>query len=87
MTDTRPEGLEDEGLRIAEVDGRYEVRAHVAATRLGEVTGILHAAGIHTFTATPPSLDDLFLDAYSGTGTHSGPGTNPGTGNDAGTAG
>ena len=87
VTDTRPEGLEDEGLRIAEVGGRYEVRAHVAATRLGEVTGILHAAGIHTFTATPPSLDDLFLDAYSGTGTHSGPGTNPGTGNDAGTAG
>lgn len=72
VTDTEPHGLEGvdgvDGLRINGADGdRSEVRCHVPASRLGEVTGILHAAGIHTLTATPPSLDDLFLDAYSGT--------------------
>lgn len=74
VTDTEPHGLERidgvDGLRIGPTDdGRFEVRCHAPAPRLGEVTGILHAAGIHTLTATPPSLDDLFLDAYSGTRT------------------
>lgn len=62
-----------DGLRIDEApDGRFEVRCHVPAPRLGEVTGLLHAAGIHTLTATPPSLDDLFLSAYSGAGAATG---------------
>ena len=45
--------------------GGSEVRCHVPTTHLGEVTGILHAAGIQTLTVTPPSLDELFLEAYS----------------------
>lgn len=62
-----------DGLRIEEAaDGRFEVRCHVPAPQLGEVTGLLHAAGIHTLTATPPSLDDLFLNAYSGAGAATG---------------
>ena len=72
VTDTEPRGIEQvdgiDGLRIdPAADGRSEIRCHVAASGLGEVTGILHAAGIHTLTATPPSLDDLFLSAYTGT--------------------
>lgn len=72
VTDTAPRGIERvdgiDGLRIDPAgDGRSEIRCHVAASGLGEVTGILHAAGIHTLTATPPSLDDLFLSAYAGT--------------------
>ena len=65
-----------EGLRVA-VDGagRYDVRCHVSADRLGEVTGILHEAGIHTFTATPPSLDDLFRNAFSAVGPGAGQAT------------
>ena len=75
ITDRRPDGLDRigdvvdggvDGLRVTEVDGRFEVRCLVPAALLGEVTGVLHDAGIHTLTATPPSLDDLFLDAYSG---------------------
>ncbi|KAA0917189.1 ABC transporter ATP-binding protein [Dietzia sp. ANT_WB102] len=74
VTDADPRPLERvagvDGLRIDDsTDGRFEVRCHVPAPRLGEVTGILHAAGIHTLTATPPSLDDLFLSAYTGSWT------------------
>lgn len=61
----RVSGIDD--LRIGDAgDGRFDIRCHVPAPALGEVTGILHAAGVHTLTATPPSLDDLFLSAYSG---------------------
>jgi ABC-2 type transport system ATP-binding protein len=48
-----------------EVDGRPEVRLAVERDALGEVVGRLHAAGVDTLTVTPPSLDDLFLDAYA----------------------
>lgn len=86
VTDTDPRALETvggvDGLRLERSgDGRFDVRCHVPAERLAEVTGILHAAGIHTLTATPPSLDDLFLSAYSGAGAAGGPaeaGTTPG---------
>lgn len=71
VTDSTPQGLEQVdgigGLRVDPApDGRVEIRCHVDAAELGAVTGILHVAGIHTLTATPPSLDDLFLSAYSG---------------------
>ena len=59
------DGLEDL-LITAAGSGRFEVRCHVPAPRIDEVTGILHAAGVDTLTATPPSLDDLFLSAYAG---------------------
>lgn len=61
----RVDGLE--GLRIdTGAEGRFEVRCHVPAPRVGEVTGVLHGAGIHTLTVTPPSLDELFRRAYGG---------------------
>lgn len=70
VTDGDPVALRSvsgvDGVRIEpDEGGRHEVRCHVTSERLGEVTGILYAAGIHTLTATPPGLDDLFLSAYS----------------------
>ncbi|MGO1167338.1 MAG: ATP-binding cassette domain-containing protein [Janibacter sp.] len=47
-------------------DGRPEVRFHIDATAVAEVVGRVHAAGVHTLTITPPSLDDLFLEQYRG---------------------
>ncbi|WP_435201642.1 ATP-binding cassette domain-containing protein [Janibacter sp. GS2] len=47
--------------------GRPEVRCHVDATAIAEVVGRVHAAGVHTLTITPPSLDDLFLEQYRAT--------------------
>lgn len=45
-------------------DGRSEVHASAEPDAVGAVVGALHDAGIHTLTVTPPSLDDLFLQAY-----------------------
>lgn len=45
-------------------EGRPELRCHVDATAVAEVVGRVHAAGVHTLTITPPSLDDLFLEQY-----------------------
>ncbi|MDX2358560.1 ABC transporter ATP-binding protein [Dietzia sp. PP-33] len=77
VTDTEPRALGSvAGLDRPRIEpseqGRYDVRCHVPTERLGEVTGILHAAGIHTLTATPPSLDDLFRSAYSSGGPGAG---------------
>ncbi len=47
-------------------DGLVDVRLSVDAVAVGEVVDRLHDAGIHTLTVTPPSLDDLFLEAYHG---------------------
>ena len=44
--------------------GPVEVRLTVDANGLGGVVDRLNAAGVDTLTVTPPSLDDLFLDAY-----------------------
>ena len=46
--------------------GRTELHASAAADAVGALVGALHEAGIHTLTVTPPSLDDLFLQAYAG---------------------
>ncbi|MDN5718320.1 MAG: ABC transporter ATP-binding protein [Janibacter sp.] len=46
------------------IDGRIETRCHVEATAVSQVLGRIHAAGVHTLTITPPSLDDLFLEQY-----------------------
>ena len=48
------------------VDGRVETRCHVEAHAVSDVVGRLHAAGVHTLTIQPPSLDDLFLEQYRG---------------------
>ena len=47
-------------------DGRCEVHATAEPDAVDGLVGALHAAGIHTLTVTPPSLDDLFLRAYDG---------------------
>ena len=54
------------GLDTSTSEGRPEVRCHVEATAVAEVVGRVHAAGVHTLTITPPSLDDLFLEQYKG---------------------
>ena len=50
-----------------EAQGRVHTRFSVDTERLDEAIGRLHAAGILTLTAAPPSLDELFLSAYSDT--------------------
>ena len=52
------------GLDTSTSEGRPEVRCHVDASAVAEVVGRVHAAGVHTLTITPPSLDDLFLEQY-----------------------
>ncbi len=46
------------------VDGHVESRFTIDADHLDAVVGRLHDARIHTLTATPPSLDALFLRTY-----------------------
>jgi len=43
------------------------VRLSVDHENLDEVVGRLHAAGLESLTVTPPSLDELFLQAYRDT--------------------
>lgn len=72
VTDSSPALAGVEGVTAldeGEVDGRVDVRFHVDATAVAEVVGRLHAAGVHTLTITPPSLDDLFLEQYRTTPT------------------
>lgn len=47
-------------------DGHPAVRLTVESDAIDEVVGRLHSAGVHTMTMQPPSLDELFLDAYAG---------------------
>ena len=46
------------------LDGLTDSRFTVDPDHLDAVIGRLHAAGIHTLTVTPPSLDALFLRNY-----------------------
>ncbi|WP_151526866.1 ABC transporter ATP-binding protein [Serinicoccus kebangsaanensis] len=70
VTDQRPalEGMP--GVSDVETgtddEGRHEVHASAEPDAVGRLVGVLHDAGIHTLTVTPPSLDDLFLQAYAG---------------------
>ncbi|MGB3186381.1 MAG: ABC transporter ATP-binding protein [Ornithinimicrobium sp.] len=50
----------------ADAGTRREVNASAEPDAVGPLVGRLHEAGIHTLTVTPPSLDDLFLQVYSG---------------------
>jgi ABC-2 type transport system ATP-binding protein len=50
-----------------ESQGRVDTRFSVDTDQLDDAVGRLHAAGIVTMTAAPPSLDELFLSAYSDT--------------------
>ena len=68
VTARGPEGLDGipgvEDVEENQQDGRFDTRLSVGTDDLDAVVGALHAAGIHTLTATPPSLDDLFLSTY-----------------------
>ncbi len=71
VTDREPRGIKGlAGVSDVRVDldggGRSEVHASAEPDAVGPLVGILHEAGIHTLTVTPPSLDDLFLRAYAG---------------------
>ena len=46
-------------------DGRPVTRFTVDTTTLDDAVGRLHDAGILTLTCAPPSLDELFLQAYA----------------------
>ena len=59
----------------ADEQGRSEVHASAEPDAVGRLVGALHEAGIHTLTVTPPSLDDLFLQAYAGESQDAGSGT------------
>ncbi|ACV78969.1 ABC transporter ATP-binding protein [Nakamurella multipartita] len=48
------------------VDGHIDSRFTIDPAHLDAAVGRLHAARIHTLTATPPSLDALFLRNYEG---------------------
>ncbi len=67
------------GLVASTSEGRPEIRCHVDTTQIADVVGRVHAAGVHTLTITPPSLDDVFLELYRDTsagvqpGGHAGP--------------
>jgi ABC-2 type transport system ATP-binding protein len=68
VTTTTPEGIETmagiQDLATERLDERVDVRCTSDADHLDELVGRLHAAGIHTLTVRPPSLDALFLRNY-----------------------
>ncbi len=48
------------------LDGHVDSRFTIDPEHLDASIGLLHSAGIHTLTVTPPSLNALFLRAYGG---------------------
>jgi ABC-2 type transport system ATP-binding protein len=50
--------------RSERLEGRLDTRFTIDPDRLDAAIGLLHEAVIHTITATPPSLDDVFLQNY-----------------------
>lgn len=69
LTDRTPEGLDRDGVGELAVtaggDGRVDVRLTADAGAVPAVVAALEAAGIHTLTVTPPSLDEVFLHTYA----------------------
>ncbi|MGZ5398479.1 MAG: ATP-binding cassette domain-containing protein, partial [Nocardioides sp.] len=51
------------GVHDLEADG-LRVRFEVDTARLDEVLGVLRGAGVQSLTATPPTLEELFLRHY-----------------------
>jgi len=68
VTENEPAGLaHTDGVadyRSERLEGRLDTRFTIDPDRLDAAIGLLHEAVIHTLTATPPSLDDLFLQNY-----------------------
>ena len=53
-------------LTTTPVDDRFDVTFKVDTDHVDDAIGVVHAAGLHSLTAEPPSLDDLFLSSYYG---------------------
>ncbi|MEI2778038.1 MAG: ABC transporter ATP-binding protein [Tetrasphaera sp.] len=53
------------GVHDVSIDG-YRLRAQVDSAALGEVLARLAPQGVRSFTATPPTLEELFLRHYDG---------------------
>lgn len=51
---------------LTEADGSFDIRASVEPARLPAFLGHLQSHGLTSLTATPPSLDELFMDVYAG---------------------
>ncbi|MGV9821192.1 ATP-binding cassette domain-containing protein [Nocardia xishanensis] len=61
-----PGGLDGvSGLRVERDGAGYAVSFGVDAGHVGAAIGALHAAGLVSITAKPPSLDELFLRNYT----------------------
>jgi ABC-2 type transport system ATP-binding protein len=66
-TERPPEGLVGlPGVHDLVVEGR-RAAFEVDTADLGSALGVLHAAGIRTMSATPPTLEELFLRHYGDT--------------------
>jgi len=63
VTSTPPDLTGRPGVHDVVVDG-HQVTCSVSPEGLSEVLTALNAAGLVSLTSTPPSLEELFLDAY-----------------------
>ncbi len=71
VTRSAPEGIDGAGgahgvvgLVVEPTGSLFDIAFAVDAEHLDVAVGALHAAGLHTLTATPPGLEDLFRRAY-----------------------
>ncbi len=68
VTRSAPEGLREfdgvAGLATERTGSLFDSTFAVDVEHLDDAIGALHAAGLHTLTATPPGLEDLFRRAY-----------------------
>ncbi|MEP7162134.1 MAG: ABC transporter ATP-binding protein [Dermatophilaceae bacterium] len=68
VTRSAPEGIRDidgvVGLDVGRAGTLFDITFAVDVEHLDGAIGALHAAGLHTLTATPPGLEDLFRRAY-----------------------
>lgn len=66
--DTLPQRLEElPGAHDLTVEG-HTIRAQVDADKLNDLLEALTAHGVRSLTSTPPSLEELFLSHYEGSG-------------------
>lgn len=55
-------------VELKPVAGGTELRCTVDGANLPQLVGVLHTSGVQSLTITPPSLDELFMSAYSDAG-------------------
>ncbi|SEL53375.1 ABC transporter ATP-binding protein [Rhodococcus maanshanensis] len=68
VTDAAPAGLSDAAgvtaVHVERAGERFAVSFHVDADDVREAMGVLTTVGLRSITATPPSLDEMFLRSY-----------------------